>query len=431
MITLLHVLFYRWLLYPLMMLGMYVVSFFDPKVKKGLTARKKQNGIPPWLNLPKGTEPIWFHCSSGEFEYAKPLILLIKQRYPHIKILVTYFSPSVEKAAKNFASVDYAVPVPWDHPFSLNPFIEYHRPRLLAVSRTDTWPDLIYLCNKANVPSVLFSATLSPSSSKITNPLSRAYHRWIFSHMNKILCVAEEDRLNFSKMHLPIPVEVTGDTRYDQVFYRLQNAKPLRENLKPKPGEVIFVAGSTWPKDEEHLIKAFPQLNQYGIRSIIAPHEPGAEHIALLQSQLKRAGLNSALYTKAEDWKPGQILIIDCVGILAELYQWGHLAFVGNSFERHAIHSVMEPLAAGCLTFMGPYHQNNREAVSFHRVTAFQPPIAFAQTISSGTDLSDRCLNLLNHPDFKNLKEAIRREVKRRCGASLTVVSKLETYFMN
>src|SRR5262249_4644900 len=97
MIGFLHVTFYRWFFYPLMVLLSFVFARTIPKIQAGLRARKNVQGIPPWLNTPEGLRPIWFHCSSGELEYAKPVIQLLKQKLPDEKILLTYFSPSVEK----------------------------------------------------------------------------------------------------------------------------------------------------------------------------------------------------------------------------------------------------------------------------------------------------------------------------------------------
>ncbi|MEQ1877785.1 MAG: hypothetical protein ABL958_14165, partial [Bdellovibrionia bacterium] len=219
----------------------------------------------------------------------------------------------------------------------------------------------------------------------------------------------------------------TGDSRYDQVLHRLMNPKPLRNELKPAPGELVFVCGSTWPEDEEVLAKAAAQLNGYGVRTVIAPHEPGEEHLAHIERKFRAAGLQTARYTKATSWEPGKVLLIDTVGILAELYQWATFAYVGNSMKRHAIHSVMEPLACGCITFMGPFHHNNREATSFKKIGAGDPPIGFTQVIRDAKELEQKILSLVNHPQLRQMKEKIRAEVKNRTGASQKVLSQIES----
>lgn len=427
MITFLHVTFYRWIFYPLMIVASRIAAPFVPKIKLGILARKKQNGIRPWLKTPTGTKPIWFHCSSGELEYAKPVIQLLRQRHPREKILLTYFSPSVEKSAKNFAAVDFALPIPLDHPLSLNKFLDHHQPKLLALSRTDTWPDLVYLCHQRKIPSILFSATLSSSKAKFKNPFSRAYHRWIYNHLSAVLCVSADDKSHFEQMGVTVPCTVTGDTRYDQVLYRLANPKPLKNELKPGPNEIVFVAGSTWAEDEAVLVPAAAQAARFGVRIILAPHEPSPSHLEALERQLRAAKVPSVRYTKTPSWEPGQVLLIDTVGILAELYQWATVAFVGNSFKRHAIHSVMEPLGCGCITLMGPFHHNNREALSFKKIGGATPPIGFAQTIHNSKEFESKLLELTNHPQLREMKEKIKTEVRSRSGASQRVLSEIES----
>src|SRR5690606_3292113 len=77
-----------------------------------------------------------------------------------------------------------------------------------------------------------------------------------------------------------------------------------------------------------------------------------------------KQGLKYALYSSATKWQDEDVLLIDQVGILAEIYTWGNLAFVGGSF-RTQVHSVMEPLAASLPVIVGPHHHNNREALTF------------------------------------------------------------------
>ena len=122
------------------------------------------------------------------------------------------------------------------------------------------------------------------------------------------------------------------------------------------------------------------------LRALIAPHEPSPVHVQALQTRLRNAGLHYALYSQLSSdshLSPGasetkkirkedeaialDVVIIDEVGVLADLYPIGDLAFVGGSF-RKTVHSVMEPLAAGCLTFVGPFHSNNREALEFMEI---------------------------------------------------------------
>jgi 3-deoxy-D-manno-octulosonic-acid transferase len=299
------------------------------------------------------------------------------------------------------------------------------------VSRTDTWPELLVQCHESGIPIVLFSATLGENNPKIQRPISRSYHAWLFQFLSEILCVSPSDQVQFESLGAGEIVSVVGDTRYDQVLARLIHPKPLKESLRPRAEEIVFIAGSTWPDDEEIILPALGQLLEYGVRPILAPHEPSEEHLKSLELQIKKLGLSSVLYSKTNQWNSDQILLIDRVGILAELYQWASIAFVGNSFRKHAIHSVMEPLAAGCITLMGPYHHNNREALSFKKISRSYPPLGFCQEFKSAEELKEKILGIINHPDLKSVQKEIQNEIRRRTGASLRVTERLESYLQN
>jgi 3-deoxy-D-manno-octulosonic-acid transferase len=164
------------------------------------------------------------------------------------------------------------------------------------------------------------------------------------------------------------PIFVLGDTRFDQVQFRLKNPKALPAQLRPTLP--ALVAGSTWPQDERILIEGLaPLLLKQKIQMLLVPHEPTNAHIQSLERQLTKAGLQFQKYSDGLAWTSAQVLIVDQVGVLAELYQWANIAFVGGSFKA-SVHSVMEPLGAGCLTLVGPYYSNNREALEFSQIPA-------------------------------------------------------------
>ena len=219
---------------------------------------------------------------------------------------------------------------------------------------------------EAGIPSLLFSATLSSQSGRARG-LGRWASRVVFNHLSEIFCVTNEDREVFSELGFADRTKIAGDTRYDQVMERLRNPKPIKDGLfSDQSYDDILVAGSSWPEDETVLTELMilnPEL-----RLVLVPHEPTESHISSLTGQLAEKKITWVRYSQAAAWpKEARILIVDQIGILAELYEKGRFAFVGGSF-RKTVHSVMEPLAAGSLTFVGPLHTNNREALEFRTV---------------------------------------------------------------
>lgn len=414
---------YRLVLWPTFRVALGILSLFNEKIKEGLAMRAPdQSGRPPWLAGPQGSRPIWIHCASGEFEYAKPVITRLKKLKPSLPVLVTYFSPSIAKGAKGFPGVDLACPLPWETPTALKEFISWHEPRALLIARTDTWPEMLRQTRRAGVPSLLFSATL-PAHSGRAKGLGRWLSRVVFSFLSEIFCVSPEDEKVFLNLKTDLHVRIGGDTRYDQVQARLQAPKPLREEIFAGVArEAVLVAGSTWPEDEAILIEVADRLRAR-LRFVVVPHEPTASHLAELERQFRKRGLETVRYSQATSWSESQVLLIDQIGILAELYLKGRYAFVGGSFRR-TVHSVMEPLAAGCLTFVGPMHQNNREALEFKEIKLGRASDrdVHAVTETTGPTEFERILTgLLSSPN-ESWSTRLLQEIQRRAGASDRVV---------
>lgn len=412
-------LLYRAVAWPAMRLAFSILARFNEKIMTGLAMRARDgSGRWPWLATESATRPVWIHCASGEFEYAKPVITLLKKRSPETKILVTYFSPSFAAAVKKFPGVDFACPLPWETPTVLREFLTWHRPRALLIARTDTWPEMLRQAKLAGLPTLLFSASL-PENAGRARGLGRWQSKVVFRFLDQIMCVSEADRKVFAGLGASERTVVAGDTRYDQVQARLLAPKPLKERLFAEPtGQApplpTFVAGSTWPEDEAVLIDVAVRMKTQA-RFVLVPHEPSSAHLEELERLLRQQGLRSVRYSQQNDvWPDGAILLVDQIGILAELYSKGRFAFVGGSF-RKTVHSVMEPLAAGCLTFVGPFHWNNREALEFKALGGVIE--------ASGADSLCAALAKAVSQTSDETAHKLKREVGRRSGGSERVVN--------
>jgi 3-deoxy-D-manno-octulosonic-acid transferase len=417
--------FYRILVYPFLLFVFRLLARRNPKIREGLKLREPdENGILPWLRLKKSIQPIWIHCASGEFEYAKPVIRELKARQPQKAILVTYFSPSYVRAIESFDGVDYFCPIPWDQPKALQDFIAYHQPSALLIARTDTWPEMLRQAYEANCPILLFAATLTARSGRMRG-LGRWVTRSTYRYLTQVHCVSAEDKELFTRLGLGDRTEVAGDTRYDQVVARLAHPKPLPVEIFSDHKISTLVAGSTWPADEEVLCIAAARLKER-VRFVFVPHEPTPEHIEKLEAKLHDMGLKTILYSRLllnpkSDW--AGILLVDQVGILAELYAQADFAFVGGSF-RKTVHSVMEPLAAGCITWVGPLHSNNREALEFKQI-GLSKEIRCVQVAHDADEMIrqiESILTLSQTLSLSTLRTELKAEISKRTGAAARVV---------
>lgn len=303
------------------------------------------------------SKSIWFHASSGEVEYVKNIITQIKKNNPNQKIVLSYSSPSIEKLLANIKhDLDLIVPLPWDQPGPIKKLIALLNPGTLVFAKTDFWPELIYQAKRANVRcgvvSFALNLKLKPSFSQY----------WALQQFDFIF--TSDDSTSKKLKNLGIESTVAADTRFDQVFFRL--AQPSRfQYLFKKP---LITFGSTWPEDDQVLIETLPSILNKGFQVVWCPHDVSAGSLQTLKNKIKNFDFTvlSSIQQSSEmnSEIQNEILVIDQVGLLADIYRQSEVAFIGGSFK-NKIHSVMEALCAGNIVLFGPYFTNNSEAIEF------------------------------------------------------------------
>lgn len=376
--------------------------------------RFKFNGTWDEVSL-RETRPVWFHAASGEIEYARPVIREWARRHPGTPILVTFTSPSAKRILQGLEGVAAWGPAPWERAGAIRFFLNRFRPRAALFARTDVWPLLAEETHRQGIPSLLFSATFAQDSTRLRGP-ARALTARALSRLNEIFAVSPRDLDPLAPLGLETRRSVRGDTRYDQVGHRLAHPKPLTVVVVPDE-RPILVAGSTWPEDERVLLEALRACPQW--RLILVPHETSrarevsdAVEISLGRPQLYSAGGR---------WT-SRVLLVDKVGVLAELYASGRAAFVGGSFRR-LVHSVMEPVAAGLPVLVGPFHHNNREALELKEIVIDGQ--AVVREVADSGALAGELGALSRTPPTP---APIRAQIEKRSGASLAVIRWIEEF---
>ena len=331
--------------------------------------------IQAWIHLRKTqiekkhkfNKSYWFHASSGEIEYCKSVIRLLKEQQPNSQIVLTYSSPSAEKLFHNIQSyVDQFIPLCWDQPKELIELINYINPQVLIFSRTDLWPELIVQTSKKNIRLGVIS--YHPKFNFINN----IFNRQLLKQMNFISVLDQNIKNELINSGIKNHISIDGDTRFDQVFYRLSQEPKLK--FTAPSNEKIFVCGSTWPEDEKVLFQCFQELINAKIKIILCPHEVNPKAILHLKNELEKYQLSYQFLSNETNYLEISLLknifIIDQVGYLADAYRDASVAFVGGSYKEK-IHSVMEPLCCGLPVITGPYYQNNPEAVRYKKIYVF------------------------------------------------------------
>lgn len=377
------------LLLPVGRAGARLLATRNHKLRDGLAGRAGAEARLRALGT-KLEGCVWFHTASvGEYEQARPITALLSEQQPEWPVLHTFFSPSGFEYARKLGEARFIEYLPEDTRGRVRRVLETLRPRALVFVKFDLWPNLLVEADRCNVPVLLFDATLRARSWRSRWP-ARSLYRNLYERLRLISAVSDSDAARFRAL---VPrhhgIVVDGDTRFDQVMHRRRSAHRVQLPEALRCGErFTFIAGSTWPPDEERLLPAWGALRARLVEPtpllVLVPHEPTAAHLGLLEVELTRHSLRGIRYSQValgngEALTAHDVLLVDRVGILAELYASADAAYVGGAFTT-GVHNVMEPAIHGLPVLFGPRHQNAPEAESLLELGA-------AGVIRSSADL--------------------------------------------
>ena len=236
-------------------------------------------------------------------------------------------------------------------------------PVLLVLTRAEVWPELVSAALLHGVPVALVGATVSARSQRLRWP-ARPALRPLYAALGYVGAVSPGDQERLRRLGArAAALEVTGDPRHDQVLERIPDLHPMRPLETWAAGGDVLVAGSTDARDATILLAAFAALRPAhpAARLLLCPHDPGAGPTAHLLALAHRAGVPAAPWRGTGDAAVGAgpereaaCVVVERLGVLADLYLLGRMAYVGGGFGRRGVHAVIEPAAYGLPIVVGP-----------------------------------------------------------------------------
>jgi 3-deoxy-D-manno-octulosonic-acid transferase len=331
------------------------------RARRGIRARYAAWGV---TGRDSSRPLLWLHAPSvGEGLQARPVVQLLRARRPDVQLAYTHFSPSAASFARSLAAdfVDY---LPFDTEGDARAALAALRPRAIVFSKVDVWPVLARSASRRGVRLGLISATLAAGSTRRSG-VAGALLRDAYRRLDAVGAIDAGDAERLVALGVrPEAVSVTGDTRYDQVWAHAEQADRGGSLLAPlASARPTLVAGSTWPADERQLLPAWAALHRAepALRLIIAPHEPTPPHLDAVERWAVRERLRLARLG-TPDVGSADVVLVDRVGVLGDLYALAGAAFVGGGFHAAGLHSVVEPAAFGAPVLFGPRHAASRDA---------------------------------------------------------------------
>ncbi|MEK6612049.1 MAG: glycosyltransferase N-terminal domain-containing protein [Gemmatimonadota bacterium] len=307
---------------------------------------------------------VWLHAPSvGEGLQARPVLELLRTRRPDVQLVYTHYSSSARAFASG-AGADFSDFLPFDTRRATRAVLRAIRPSALVFSKLDVWPVLVDEAVRQGVGVALIAATLAEHSGR-QGPLGRALLRDAYRALRVVGAIDAADAMRLQELGVRADrIQVTGDTRYDQVWARAHAIDRRSGLIAALAGtRPTLVAGSTWPSDERVLEDAWRAVREQSpnARLIIAPHEPDESHLGPIEEWIAREGWRGArLGTAAAS--DADVVVVDRVGVLGDLYALADVAYVGGGFHAAGLHSVLEPAAFGAPVLFGPRFASSRDA---------------------------------------------------------------------
>ena len=359
-------LFYNLLIYPVFFFFISLLSLFSKKIRSGYIGRLQTKRI---LNNYFNENIInsniyWLHCSSyGEYQQIDPVINIIKKKQVDCIIIVSFFSPSGMNNVKN-KNIDCKVYIPFDFYYSVKKIFNIVKPKIIIFSSADLWYNFIYIAKNKKIEMILIGAK---SKNYFQNKLNLFYYiyRPLYRSITWIYTINKNDVDIYDRYIGGGKTTHLGNPRYDQVFLKSRKI-PEKNKIPIDRRKNILLLASMHYEDRNVVL---PGLVQYmkkndNLEVFWVSHEPLSRENKYLQSIFSRQGISSEIINSLESLHNCKIRvrIIDIVGVLAELYWYAKIAYVGGGFST-GVHNIMEPAVAGVPTFFGPKYQNFDEAI--------------------------------------------------------------------
>lgn len=390
-----------------------VGSLFNVKAKLMIAGRKDVlKNIK--FKIPNPQNLIWFHCASlGEFEQGRPLMEKYRTLHPETKILLTFFSPSGYEIRKNYAGADYIFYLPMDTPFNAKKFIEIVKPQKVFFVKYEFWFNYLSELKNKNIPTYLVSGIFRED-----HHFFKSTGGWFRNQLSAFTHFFLQDEKSVKLLNSIGYTNTTlcGDTRFDRVFEVAKNAKQIDLVKLFVGNSKTIIVGSSWLEDEK-IISNF-NLDSYrdqNVKLIIAPHEIDEKHVLGIEQLFE----NSIRFSKANEnnIKDAKVLIIDNIGILSSLYQYGTIAFVGGGFGK-GIHNILEAATFGLPVIFGPNYHKFVEAKELIKLGG-------AFSIRDASEFEKTMLLLSDEQVLKTASQISRMYVQGRIGATEKILSKV------
>jgi 3-deoxy-D-manno-octulosonic-acid transferase len=353
-----------YLAYSLLTLAVFVVVspyflYQAIRYKKYIgTLRQRLGFLPITFNV-DAEESIWIHAVSvGD----------LKTRYPRLRLFLSTTTIAGQQVARrSLSDVDGVFYFPFDWTFIVRRTLRLVRPRLFIMMESEIWPNLLRECRRRGVKTVMINGRISSRSYpryKMVRPLFRR----VLADVDRFCVQSEESARRLVDLGAEAAhITVTGSLKFDSLeLPSTPHGRPRERVLRffrLSPHRTVLVAGSTMRGEESAVLGAYAKIKAAmpSALLVLAPRHP--ERFAEVERLARDAGFVTTRRSELPiDAEPrADVIVLDTIGELAQVYQVSTAVFVGGSLEDHGGHNILEPAIFGKPIVFGPYMQNFKE----------------------------------------------------------------------
>ena len=331
--------------------------------------RQRLGALPVSFNL-DGEPSIWVHAVSvGEVLAARPLVDELRARYPGFRLFVSTTTVAGQQLARRqLPQADAVFYFPIDFAWVVRRVLDRVKPRLLVLIEGEIWPHVLRESRRRGVRTAIVNGRVSARSFpryRLLAPLMRH----VLADVDAFCMQSDEGARRMTVMGAdPARVTVTGSLKFDAVhvpppsahgrprervlrFFRLAGSRP------------VVVAGSTMRGEERPVLQAFRRIKATQPQALLILAPRHTDRFTEVMHIARGEGFATARRTELGiDADPrADVVVLDTIGELAQVYQLATVAFVGGSLVPTGGHNILEPAVYGRPVVFGPSMTNFAE----------------------------------------------------------------------
>ncbi len=374
------------ILLPAMVARIVFKSFKDKDYRLNFSQRF---GI--YNNIRSLDNPIWFHAVSlGEVISSKKIVSKILE---HNEVILSVSTPTgLREAKKIYGDKLVVIYSPWDFLLFIDSFYKKFNPIALIIFETEIWPSMIHISSKKKIPIVLSNARLSESSFYRYRRL-KFFILHTFKKFSLILAQSNQHVHRFESMGVnKNKIKKVGSVKFDS------DSKDSNPDELIRRSDNLILAASTHIGEDEIIAETFVKLkeNFKNLRLVLVPRHPERSDSVL--KIFEENGIKSEVCSRflPED-NTNDVVIINSIGILNNLYRNATISFVGGSLlKKYGGHNIVEPATNKCPFIVGPFMKNFEEVINL-----FKTQDACIQ-LSHSNEFYYKIKELLNNQELRN-----------------------------